>query len=233
MSVAKFPNTLSGTNDYYAISVPWLNSEASRLNVDGTRLGELNDLYDDSSTGLGWLQIYPLTTDDTTVTPSLRDKRNDLIKDINEKLREIYLNVPGADLTQDDRSKLRIFKRKKRSARTPISEAPDVALTTMEGGNIRQRLRFDTDENRASRHPDADGWIRVSKTGGAPPAGPEDCPEKEEGTRVLTIIEAGAENDRKPYYCFVRWAIFGQSPKNGPWSSMEVVSISAGTVGSE
>ncbi len=233
MSVAKFPNTLSDTNNYYGISVPWINSEAARLNVNSTRLGELNDLYDEPAAGTGWLQIYPLTMDDTTVTPSLRDTRKDLIVAVNDKLREIYLNLPEADLTQTDRNKLRIFKRKPRSIRTRINEAPDVALTTMEGGNIRQRLRFDTDENRASRHPDADGWIRVSKTVGAPPSSPEDCPVKEEGTRVLSTIEAGSVNDRQPYYCFVRWAIFGQSAKNGPWSGMEVVSISAGTVGTE
>jgi len=232
MAEATFPTALDDYNTYYTIAIPYLDANSARLNVDASKLSDLNDFFDEPASGTGWLQVYPLTTDRATATGTLRDQRDDLIEDIDELLREIYQNVPEADLTQTDRAKLRIFEDAAPSERTAIQTAPDVALTAMEGGRIRQRLRVDEDADRASRHPDATGWERVSKIGGPPPANPGACPIKETGTRALTVIDPGTEHDGERYYCFVRWVIFGQEEKNGPWSGMEVITISAGTVGS-
>ena len=233
MAQAKFPTTNDGWNTYLAVAVSYLNTHEARLNVLPADLTELNDLHDNAALGTGWLQVFPLTQG-AQATSSLRETRDELIDDIKDVLQRIYGDIPERDLTNDDRAELKIPKRDtKPTARGPITTAPDVALTPLEGAKICQRLRFDTDKNRASMHPLADGWERAVKIGGAPPASPRECPIRETGSGALSTIDAGMDNDRKSYYAFFRWVNISNPENNSGWSPMKVVTISGGTVGTE
>ncbi len=233
MGQAKFQKKLEEINSYYGVSVPYIDANKTRLNVSTENNDALQLLHSDPSTGNGWTQLWALTINKATATEPVRRQRNKLRKVITAKLREIYFDIPESALTEVDRSTLRIFKRDaKPSARGKITTAPDVAFTPLEGGEIRQRLRVDDDATRASRHPLADGWERVSKIGGTPPADASECPVNNTGTEALSTFNAGQKNDGKRIYAFVRWINLSNPVNNSPWSSMEVVTISAGTVGS-
>ena len=234
MAVAKFPIKLGELNIYYNTAVPYLDTHKTRLGVSTSNITTLKNLHDDSVANNGWIQVFPLTQSRATSTGTLRDRRNNLRKDITAKLKEIYGDIPKSILTENDRNILHIFVRDlKPTARGPISTAPDVALTPQEGAKIKQRLRFDTDKNRASTHPLADGWERAVKIGGGPPATPSQCPIRETGTKALSTINAGMENDGERYYAFFRWVNFSNKENNSGWSPMKVVTISGGTVGTE
>jgi len=233
MATANFPKTLAAVNTNFTTAVPYINTNRSRLNVSTPNNDALQLLYTDAAAGTGWIEVYPLTTNRATSTGALRDRRDTLIKEITALLRVIYGDVPESVLTEVDRNTLRIFKRDTTpTARGPIPTAPDVAFTPLEGGKIKQRLRVDDDASRASIHPLADGWQRVAKIGGAPPANVTECPLKHSGTDALSTFDAGQENDGKRLYAFIRWINLGNAANNSAWSSMEVVTISAGTVGS-
>lgn len=233
MAQAKFPKTIDGWNTYFGVAVPYLDTHHTRLNVLPDDRTELNDLYDDSTTGNGWLQVFPLTQG-AKATSSLRETRDELIEDMKDVLQRIYADIPERDLTNDDRAELKIPKRDtKPTARGPITTAPDVALAPLEGAKIKQRLRYDTDKTRASMHPLADGWERAVKIGGAPPANPSECPIRETGSGALSTIDVGMDNDRKSYYAFFRWVNISNKENNSGWSPMKVVTVSGGTVGTE
>ncbi len=233
MAQAKFPKTIDGWNTYFLVAVVYINTHEARLNVLPANLTELNDLYDNAALSNGWLQVFPLTQG-SQATTSLRTTRDKLIDDIKDVLQRIYGDIPERELTNDDRNELRIFARDTTpTARGPITTAPDVALTPLEGAKIRQRLRFDTDKNRASMHPLADGWERAVKIGGGPPANPSECPIRETGSGALSTIDAGMDNDRKSYYAFFRWVNISNPENNSGWSPMKVVTVSGGTVGTE
>ena len=233
MAQAKFPTTLDGWNTYFGVAVPYINTHDARLNVLAADLTELNELYDQPGTQDAWRQVFSLTQG-AQATTALRARRNKLQDKIEDVLQRIYADIPERDLTEDDRQELRIFERDtERTARGPIPTAPDVALTPLEGAKIRQRLRFDTDNNRASMHPLADGWERAVKIGGSPPATPSQCPIRETGTGALTTIDVGMENDRQSYYAFFRWVNITNPENNSGWSPMKVVTVSGGTVGTE
>ncbi len=234
MATASFQTKLAEVNTYFTTAVPYLDTHKTRLNVSTANMDAVNALYSDSSGGTGWIEVYPLTTNRATSTGALRDRRNTLLKEIKALLKAIYGDVPESVLTDVDRNTLRIFVRDTTpTARGPIPTAPDVAFTPLEGGKIKQRLRVDDDATRASIHPLADGWERVSKIGGTPPANVSECPVKDSGTDALSTFDAGQENDGKRLYAFIRWINLGNAANNSAWSSMEIVTISAGTVGSE
>lgn len=234
MAKANYPTKFETFNTYVLTAVPYLDSNKARLNVSNDNMDGLNDLFSDTTGGTGWVEVYPLTTNRATSTGALRDRRDVLRKEIKDKLREIYDDVPMSALTETDRNTLRIFKRDtKPTKRGKITSAPDAAFTPLEGGEIRQRLRVDDDATRASIHPLADGWERVSKIGGTPPADVSECPLKVSGTGALSTFDAGQENDGKRLYSFIRWINLSNAANNSPWSSMEVVTISAGTVSTE
>lgn len=233
MAKAKFPTTLEEVNSYYTLSVPYLDTNKARLNVSDPNIDAVKLLFDDAGTGNGWKQLWALTVNKATATEPLRKQRNKLRKVITAKLRVIYDDIPESSLTETDRSTLHLFKRDdKPTKRGKITTAPDVAFTPLEGGEIRQRLRVDDDATRASKHPLADGWERVSKIGGTPPADATECPVKDSGTEALSTFSAGQENDGKRIYAFVRWINLSDAANNSPWSPMEMVTVSAGTVGS-
>lgn len=233
MAKASFPIKLGEYNTYVLAAVPYLDTNKARLNVSTPNMDALNDLYSDTTGGTGWVEVYPLTRNRATSTGALRDRRNALRKDITDLLRVIYGDVPQSVLTATDRNMLRIFERDNiPTKRGKIDTAPDVALLALEGGKIQQRLRVDTDATRASKHPLADGWKRVAKIGGGPPADHTECPIVESGTDALTTFDGGQENDGKRLYAFVRWINLSNAANNSGWSAMAVVTISAGTVGS-
>ena len=233
MAQAKYPRTNDGWNTYFGVSVPYLNTHQARLGISAANRAALNVFYDDPATGNGWLQVFPKTQSDEATT-ALRKTRNKLRNDMKDLLQIIYLDIPESKLTENDRVALRISKRDSKStARGLITSAPDVALTPLEGAKIKQRLRYDTDKDRASMHPLADAWERAAKIGGTPPANPDECPLRVTGSKALRTFDAGMENDRKPLYAFYRWINNSNPANNSGWSPMKVITITGGTVVTE
>jgi len=232
MARSKFPRTLGEFNTFILTAIPYLVAEQARLLITLANITALNLLYDDPSTGNGWLQIWPLTQNRATSTGALRDQRNLLRKSITTSLRAIFGDLPESALTEADRNTLRIYRRDiTPTARGPITSPPYVSLISLPSGKIRQRLRVATDASRASRHPLADGWERVMKIGGPPPANPDECPIKATGSAALSTFDGGMENDGLRVYAFVRWININNPANSSGWSSMAVATISAGTVG--
>ena len=180
-----------------------------------------------------WNNKYALWADLNTRTLPVTAEKNNAKQDFIDFVQPLLNFIAGrTELLEADFAAFNIKKRDTRpTPRGPITTVPDVALSPLEGAKIRQRLRFDTDRDRASMHPLADGWERAVKIGGSPPANPNQCPIRETGTGALSTVNAGMENDRKSYYAFYRWVNITNPVNNSGWSPMEVVTISGGTVG--
>lgn len=135
----KFPRKNKDFNVHLTGAVPYINVNSVRLRVDSDNLIELNDLYDNPTTG--WEFIYPLALSDGNGTKNARKKRDILRGKIEKLLLDIFGDIPKSVLTTDDRSALRLNLKKKGKTRAPkMKSSPLMSLDRIM--HLSHRLRF-------------------------------------------------------------------------------------------
>lgn len=223
-------NFLNVTNQFglgagsYRVTLPTANFV--RLGISGADYATWRDFNKE------WIGVYAIYVNESLRTKTITIEKNKIKKKFTAFTEALLTRMSGSpNITSTDRIALHLLERDRQpTLRGEISTAPDVALTPLEGGKIRQRLRVDTDSSKASIHPLADGWKRYMKIGAPAPANNLACPLIDIGSKALTTFNGGVENDGKKMYCFFQWINISHPEKNSPISPMAVVTISAGTV---
>jgi len=217
---------ITGTNTYLLAPDPMFGTNWQRLGLLAAEMASWTAFRND------WVLTYALYGSDNTRTPTVTKHKNDIKANFATFNESLLTRMEGSpNIVDADRAQLNIPKPDRTpTARGPITTAPDASLTAQEGAKLQIRLRVDTDATRASIHPLADGWQMVYKIGTPAPANPEACPNNHIGTKALTVFEGGMPNDGKKLYAFFRWVNISNPANNGPWSAMEIATISGGTV---
>jgi len=146
-------------------------------------------------------------------------------------------------LTNDDRGALNLPERDAPTDRVKITTAPLAKIIPMEGGELSIRVRTTSDNNRASRHPDADhvemryalvdATAASSGSSGGSGSNPStgsgnqnsiptkamDCIFTESSKKAVFTVELGQENSGKRIYAFFRWVNTSKRSDSGPWST--------------
>ena len=135
----------------------------------------------------------------------------------------------SANIIEADRSALEIPVRKPSTERGPITTAPNTSMSPKEGGQIKIENRVDDDSTRPSMHPLADALEMKYKIGAPPPANAAACPNTFMSSKATFTFDGGQENDGKKLYVYTRWVNISNPANSGPWSSLEIATISAGT----
>ncbi|MFA5794032.1 MAG: hypothetical protein WC980_03055 [Candidatus Brocadiia bacterium] len=110
------------------------------------------------------------------------------------------------------------------SPRPQISGIPMVGLRPLGGSSIEATCIRDTDRDRPSIHPDADGVecrFIFSPVGEKPPKSWEDCPRTQVSKKARFIIKCGMKNVGQRFYGFFRWANLTNPDNSGPWSNAQ------------
>ncbi|MEK6616655.1 MAG: hypothetical protein AABZ32_11210, partial [Bacteroidota bacterium] len=158
-------NFLNVTNQFglgagsYRVTLPIANFV--RLGISGAEYVAWVGFYNQ------WIAVYALYVNEGTRNKTITNQKNNIKHDFTAFTEALLTRMSGsATIMEEDRLPLNLLKRDRvLTLRGEISTAPDVALTPLEGGKIRQRLRVDTDSSKASIHPLADGWKRYMKIG--------------------------------------------------------------------
>ena len=163
-------------------------------------------------------------------TKTITKLKDQLKVEITDLLRLIYKDIPESKLTQGDRNILRIFKRDTTPSERPaVATAPFVDLKVLDGGRVKFTCRVEKKAKRSSRHPDADfAEVRYMLTTlSAPaPADPNALAGRHDSKRATFTIDFGVPNAGKRLFCFVRWAVTGNTEKSGPWAQVSTTVIS-------
>jgi len=232
MASARVPQDDSGFDSYIRTSTTHLLSSMS-VPLNYVRLG-LTDAEKDAWEAFknSWVEKYALYVNENTRTKTITNEKNTIKKDFTQFSEPLLTRMSGsANIVEADRLALNLPERdRERTPRAAITTAPDVALTPLEGGQIRQRLRVDADQTKASIHPLADGWKRYMKIGAPAPANHLACPLIDVGSKALSTFDGGVVNDGKKIYAFYQWINISNPANSGPVSPMAVVTISAGTI---
>lgn len=137
--IPKFPRKNIQFNTHLKGAVQYLNDNSIRLRIDPDNLSNLNDLYNNPTTG--WKYIYPLASNDGNGTKNARKKRDILRKKIEKLLLEIFGDIPKSVLTVEDRDALRLNLTKKGKTRAPkMKRSPLMTLDKIM--HLAHRLRF-------------------------------------------------------------------------------------------
>lgn len=178
-----------------------------------------------------WNKLFALNQNPDTKTKTVNANLKQTRADFTAFAEPLLKRMEGSTaLIKADRLILGIKERdRERTLRGAIATAPDVALTPQEGGNVRVRCRVDSDQTRASMHPLADGMELFYKIGGEPPGNEGECPDRLLSKKALFTFKAGTGNDGKRMYAYGRWVNLSEPAKNGPFSPLAIVTISAGT----
>jgi hypothetical protein len=214
------PSTDAEFNDYINRSIPHLNTNRARLKLEEA-------MTDDLVTDLGlWNSVYPKSQDPDQRTTTITNNKNRMKKNIAEKLRAAYADIPRSALSQQDRQVLRLKERDSiPSVRPAIETPPTVSAKAMAGARVEFICRRAGDSNRPSMHEHADAIEICYATGQNPPAGPDDCGRADISTTSRFVIELKIADAGKRIYAFLRWRNNAEPKKSGPWSHLVSVVI--------
>jgi hypothetical protein len=125
---------LFGTNTPNPVT-PAAGPNAVRLGISLTFLDEIWQLFNQ------WADIFARATNELTSTGPLVTQKNTLRKTIEDKLREIYGDIPESKLTNDDRVATGMKERDTTPTRTaPANHAPDLEIEVVQHLNHKIRV---------------------------------------------------------------------------------------------
>ncbi len=151
--LAIFP-TREGDLDAYFNNVQGyltLAATRTRLGVDATKFATFNGLMggprlptgtppNTNSTPHTWNYVYPLEKDYTTKTKPLVDEKDELIVSIKAAIRDVYSNIPDANLLPVDITTTHIVPKANHADPTPEPEeiviTVGITLTPLGGGKM-------------------------------------------------------------------------------------------------
>jgi hypothetical protein len=203
---APFPNGDTDFNDYAAVAVPYLNTNASRLKIDPNDILQLNGYFTQ------WQSLFPLSQQQATRTTTISKKKDALRADMEKLLRHIYNDIPRSLPTTQDCSTLNL---KKRGPRNPAhgkpASAPYGRLDKMT--HLQHRLRV-TDPLRPETQSKPKGvkfievWLALVPaaamgSGVVPPASA--FAHRLTTGRFLSTIDFHLDDVGKTAFYFTRW----------------------------
>jgi len=216
MASRRFPQKDAEFNNYVNDAIPRMASEQARLNIDVDMLNDIQALY------TTWQTKYPASQNPSTATSVIIAEKNDLRKDMQTLMRDIYDDMPDSALNETDRQVFNLPERDTTpTARGQINDVPVVGLKPIGGGQVRIRARTTTDATRASRHELADGIeVKYLISDDTPPQSVNDCPNSFISKKALFSLSLDSENAGKRFYAYLRWVNLTNQNNNGPWSSL-------------
>jgi hypothetical protein len=178
-----------------------------------------------------WPELYNKSNDPNFRTPNIIAEKDELKLEIIEFINPLLFRMAGSSqVTLADKNTLLLPAVKRtRKPRLPIETAPNTSMSPMEGGTILVSNRVDKSEKRDKMHPDADALEMVFKIGGTPPTTPLECSGNFMSSKAKFIFQGGMENDGKKLFAYTRWVNLTDPSKTGPWSTLVMATISAGT----
>ena len=227
MADGRFPNKDADFNDYVAIAIPHLLTNAAHFNLSPETLVILTDLKQ------AWDLKYPLSQNPDLVTKSITDEKTALRATIEARLRAIYDDLPKSVLTTADRNTLNIPARDTTpTARPAISTTPVTSIKAKEGRKIEVTCHPEGDSNRPSRHKDSDAIeYRYTLALAAPAKDPNSssadsnsCPVTSApvpgiSTKARFIIELAEGDAGKVITVQCRWKNITDNAKSSSWSN--------------
>jgi hypothetical protein len=208
----RFPRKDADFSTRLSTIVPYLNSEATRLLIASDRISRLNELKTD------WDDLFPKSTNPSTSTKTIRDRKNATRKDIETLLRKVYADIPRSRLTTADCNTLNL--RKGGIVHTPrgkMDTEPGVIVSARTGRKLDVECRVSGDSTRASRHPQSDAIEWHCKVAGTVHTG---IVSKARFTIQLPESDAGEMADVQ-----CRWINLTDSNKNSEWSAAVSVMV--------
>lgn len=210
-----FPTRDDERNVYYNNAIPYIDANKVRLTVTPASVTNL------LSQLANWNTTYPKVKDANLSTKTFRDEKNELVKKIEEMLREVYADIPASLLTEADRNTLNLKKRDLvPTGRAAISITPYIKVNSLNGALIDIICRTDSDSTRASKLKGADGIEMQYSVGGTAPASPADCPKNYFSTKSRFKLQLDVADATKKVHCFFRWKINSDAAKSGPWTKL-------------
>ena len=210
----RFPTRDDERNTFYNQSIEYLITNKVRLNLSAGHEASLDGKRTE------WNSVYPKAKNPAVATKPIRERKNELIVEIEKEIREVYADIPASVLTLDDRSTLNIPERDSEPTPRPvILDSPIIKVNSLEGAQMEFICRTDTDSTRASMHKDADGIELVYKIGEPAPTFPAECNRNHISTKAKFVLKLDLSDSGKKMTGFARWKNNTNSEKSGPWSS--------------
>jgi len=214
MATGRFPTKDDERNTFYNTSIPYLITNKVRLNVSADTVTALNDLRTE------WNDVYPKAKNPAESTRPLRERKDQLIKEIENTMRSAYGDIPESALTLDDRLTLNLPERDSEpSPRPAITQTPFIKVNSREGAQMEFICRTDSDASRASINPDSDGIELVYKIGDPAPATPSECNRFFISSKAKFNVKLDVSDAGKKMHGFARWKNTSDDNKSGPWTS--------------
>jgi len=219
-------------NSYQSTSINYLNAMGGGI-TNAQRLGltapekALWENYALTQWPPVWAKIISPDTKTTTAVNE-KDKLKRIITLFQNNL--LYRMASSTNVTPTDKDVLLLpsLVRVKKD-RPDITTAPNTSMSPMEGAKILSSNRVDNKSKRDSMHPDADALQMVFTIGGPAPVTPQACTGNFISTKAKFIFDGGMENDGKKLFAYTRWVNLREPSKNGPWGTLVMATISAGT----
>lgn len=204
-----FPSKEGELNTYFAIAVPYVTSNATRLNVSAA-----NVTLATSQLGT-WNTVYPLTQNPDTATTTANDNKNVAREALMGTLRAIYADIPASALTAQDRNTLNLTERS--TSRTP-SPVPTTkpAGTVDTSKRLQHTINFYDSEGTGIAKPEGVRGCQIWLKIGSPAASPKELSFIATDTKTPYTHEFEGADAGKMVYYWLRWE--NTRGETGPWS---------------
>lgn len=171
-----------------------------------------------------WEAKYKLYADKSQRTTVITNDKNKLKKDFIVFASPVLLKIAAHPaLNTGDRLNFRLLERDRiLTKRGKIEDIPMVQMQPAGSGWMKIRVRRETDNNRASRHPLADGVemkFIIKEVNAPAPHSADDCIESVISKKAIFTFHARPGNAGKRIYAFFRWVNLSNQENSGGWTN--------------
>ena len=125
-----FPSSEGDLDSYFKLNIPYLISNATRLQISSSHQAALIELLE------YWNAIYPKSVNLDLRTKSITSSKNKIREELIKVLRKIFSDIPASAYTISDRTTLNLPQKKE------YRSAPPIPSTIPKGTiNINNRLQ--------------------------------------------------------------------------------------------
>jgi hypothetical protein len=170
-----------------------------------------------------WEQQYKLYFNKALRTTVITNEKNKLRKDFIAFATPVLLKIAAHPaLNTGDRLNFRLLERDRiLTKRGRIEDVPMALMQPAGGGILNIRVRRETDNNRASRHPLADGIemkYLIADVNATPPNSADDCVMNYISKKAIFRFQTKPGNAGKRIYAFFRWINLSNYENSGSWT---------------
>lgn len=225
----QIPVILAEFNTFVNRVIPYMADPANqdRLGVSDDNRDLMNAQLGAPSTAGTWMNLWNLTSSETTATKPLRKSRDDLIKVMSTTIRAVYDDIVESELTNDDRTTLLIPKRDtKPSDRPAITDRPNLKLIVKGGASFIVENRVEEDETRPSMHPHADFIELAYIIQQEPPANVSETNKVKILSKAKEVLTLDPADGGNKIHCYSRWVNKTDDAKSSPYTRLHTAVIS-------